>query len=350
MKLRDCLTDITPYVPGKLKKGAIKLASNENVLGPAKSVIKKIKKYAKNVHIYPDTNCKVLKNKLAQKYSLRSEQFIFGNGTDEVLLFIAGAYMEQGLNAVTAKVTFSEYTFATKLFSGKMKYAALKNGKFDLNEIENQIDEMTRIIFICNPNNPTGTYLTDNELSQFINNIPKDILIVIDEAYNEYAEAKDFPNSIEYLNSYNNVIVLRTFSKIYGLAGLRIGYGISSPQIIADMHKTKEPFNVNIIAQEAAITALDDEEHVKKSQQMNEEGKHFIYKELDKLNIQYYPSQANFVFFYVNRDCKQLFEELMDMGVTVRPMKAFNTDCIRITVGTKEHNQKFISLLKNALS
>lgn len=350
ISLRKCLKNIKPYIPGKLKPGAIKMASNENALGPSPKAIAKIKETAEKVFLYPDGSCTKLKEKLSKVYNINQNQLAFGNGSDELLLLISGAFMEEGFNAVTSKCTFSEYTFATTLFGGTVKYAEMENGKFNLDNIKKEIDEKTKIVYLCNPNNPTGTYFSQNELNDFAKDISEDILIVIDEAYFEYVTAKDYPDSLKLIETYQNILVLRTFSKAYGLAGLRIGYAIGQEEIITGLNTAREPFNVNLIAQEAATAALDDIEFLEKSTTLNNEGKSYFYQQFDRLGLKYFPTETNFVFVFIEKDCMCAFEEIMNMGVTIRPMKSFGFDnAIRVTIGTKEQNEIFIKYLEDFL-
>lgn len=350
MKLRKNLKKIKPYIAGKLKKGAIKLASNENTSGPSPKALENIREFLDKIYLYPDSQCTELKKKLAQKYNVTEDMLILGNGSDEILLFIAGAYIEQGRNAVTSEATFPEYTFAATLFGGEMKYGKMTNLRYDLNNILRIVDEHTQVIFIANPNNPTGTYVTHPELVHFIGNIPNYMLIVIDEAYIEYVTENDFPDTLSLLQQYNNLLILRTFSKMYGLAGLRIGYGIGSPQVIEDLHKTKEPFNVNAVAQVAALGALDDHKFVEKSLKINQAGKEYLYREFDAMNLQYWKSAANFILVRTGMNSMEAFKILMDRGVTIRALPVCGyTDTIRVTIGTQEQNELFIRLLKEML-
>jgi len=350
MKIRRCLNDIKPYIPGKLKEGAIKLSSNENPLGPSPLAVEQIKASAEKISLYPDGACIKLREKLAATHGLEREQIIIGNGSDEVLLFIAGTFIEDGDNAVTSESTFSEYTFSTKLFGGSMKYAPMVDGKYQLDKILELADDKTRIVFLCNPNNPTGTYFPQDKLDSFLGKVPDNVLVVIDEAYYEYAGARDYPRTVELLDRHKNLLILRTFSKIYGLAGLRTGYAMGNSEIIYNLNKSREPFNVNSIAQSAAMAAIDDDEFIKRSMSVNEEGKLFLYSEFDELGLEYYRTEANFIFFYIKKDCMDAFQRLMDLGVTVRPMKSFGFDeAIRVTVGTMEQNRIFIEALKHIL-
>lgn len=350
MNIRNCIKDLKPYIPGTLKDGAIKLASNENPLGISPVAQKAIMESAGSVSLYPDGGCIKLKHALAEKHSLSPDNFIVGNGSDEVLVLITGAYIEADSNAVTSESTFSEYTFATKLFGGQMRYAPMRNGCFQLEKIASLIDKKTKIVFLCNPNNPTGTYFNEASLQNFINTIPDTTLIVLDEAYLEYTTVNDFPKSIDLISDRNNVIILRTFSKIYGLAGLRVGYGISNPSIIVDLNKTREPFNVNSLAQAAAYAALQDTEFVNQSRELNEKGKLFLYKEFEALGLPYFPTQANFIATDIGMECVSAFERLMELGVTIRPLKNFGlNESIRVTISTHEQNSLFINCLKKVI-
>lgn len=350
MRYRNCLKEIKPYIPGKFKPGAIKLASNENPLGVSPKAIAALRKNLGNLYLYPDGNCVKLKEKLAKKYHLTPENFILGNGSDEIFLFITSSLIDPGDEMITSEMTFSEYEFATRLFDGITVFSPIKDGKYQLPEILKKISSRTKLIFIANPNNPTGTYFNSIDFTYFMKQVPSDVLVVLDEAYCEYARAKDYPDTIAMLSQYENLLITRTFSKIYGLAGLRIGYAIGNAELIFNLNKTKEPFNVNTAAQMAAEAALDDNVFIRKSIQVNETGKKYLYKEFDKLHLKYYPTSGNFIFVYIRQDCMEVFQKLMDLGVTIRPMKSFGVnDAIRVTVGTATENKKFIDCLKRIL-
>jgi histidinol-phosphate aminotransferase len=350
MRLRQALTSIKPYQAGRLSPGAIKLASNENPLGPSPKAIERITAHLPSISLYPDPTCVELREKLAPRLGVDPEQIIVGNGSDELLVFIAGAYVEPGMSTLTADTTFSEYTFATTLFGGTTRYAPMQDGRFDLSAMAEMIDESTAVAFICNPNNPTGTYITRSELAEFLRAVPDHVLVVVDEAYNEYAEAEDYTHAAELVDSYPNLLVLRTFSKIYGLAGLRIGYGVASGKIVSDLRLTKEPFNVNSVAQAAAIGALDDEGFLAHSRATNAAGKELLYRSLDELGIHYYPTQANFICMHLRKDSMDVFRTLMDRGITIRPLASFGLDeWIRLTIGTDEQNRFFLARLREVL-
>ncbi len=302
------------------------------------------------VNIYPDGSCRLLREALAEKLGYKSTNFIVGNGSDEIMTLIAATYISDGDNAITAECTFSEYTFATILYSGDIKKAPMKEGTFDPDEILKLINEKTRIIYFCNPNNPTGTYVNHNDMDTLISKIPENTLFVLDEAYADYSDALDFPDSKNLLMKYPNLMILKTFSKIYGLAALRIGFGIAREDVINQILVTKQPFNVNTPGQIGATAALSDFDFYEKSKDMNSTGKRFLYEELDRLGLEYYPSQANFICINVKRDSKKLFQQMMNEGVTIRPLASFGMDSwIRITVGTEKNNKYLIRILEKTL-
>ncbi len=350
MKIKKNLSNMVPYKPGILKPGALKLSSNENRLGPSPKAIEAITRNIGNINIYPDGSCRNLKKSLGKKYNYKEENFIIGNGSDEILTLIAAAYISEGDNAVTSECTFSEYTFATKLYSGEMVKTPLRDGSFNPDNIISNINKKTKVVYICNPNNPTGTYLNHEELDNLISRVPESTLFVLDEAYADYSDALDFPDSHKLFDKYKNLIILRTFSKIYGISALRVGYGIAKEEIINDILKAKQPFNVNTPAQIGAEAALSDTDFYQKSIEMNSTGKRFLYRELDRLNLEYYQSQANFICIHVKQDSKILFEKMMNQGVTIRPLTSFGLyDWIRVTIGTENDNLLFIRILENSL-
>ncbi|MBI9097241.1 MAG: histidinol-phosphate transaminase [Spirochaetaceae bacterium] len=350
MKMKSNLSQMIPYKPGVLKEGALKLSSNENRLGPSPKAIEAILHGINNVNIYPDGTCRILREALAEKLGYKRENIIVGNGSDELMTLIAATYVSHGDNAITAVSTFSEYTFATILFSGEIQKAEMTEGTFDPAKILALINSNTKIIYFCNPNNPTGTYINHNDLDDMLKKIPHDILFVLDEAYADYSDALDFPDSKQLLEKYPNLMILRTFSKIYGLAGLRVGYGIAREEVLEEILVTKQPFNVNTPAQIGATAALSDDDFYRRSREMNSIGKRFIYDELDRLELKYYESQANFVCLYIGMDSKVLFQQMMDQGITIRPLTSFGLEqWIRVTVGTEEDNRLFIRILENTL-
>jgi len=350
MDLREDLRDLKPYAPGKLMPGALKLASNENPLGPSPKALEAIAGSVATGHLYPDGAAASLRAALSASLGVAADHILVGNGSDEILTLIAAAYIRPGDNAVTADVTFSEYNFAVRLYGGTMKFAPLKDGAFDLDAVAARIDDHTRMVFLCNPNNPTGGYFPALALETFLARVPLSVLVVLDEAYVHYVEAADYPQSMKLLPRHTNLLVTRTFSKVYGLAALRVGYAVASPEIIAHLGVVKQPFNVGTLGQVAAQAALDDDAFVDQSREVNREGLKFWSEVLTRLKLFSYPTQANFIAVRVNRDAQAVFATMADAGVTIRPLTSFGlTDCIRITVGTREQNHRCLKALEKAL-
>ncbi len=358
---RSCLDLIKPYVPGKPVeeverelglKDVIKLASNENPLGPSPLALQALQKLLPRLHHYPDGNCYYLRQALAEKLALQPQQLVFGNGSDEILSLITRAYINPGDESLTASPTFSEYEFAMRLMGGVPRTIPLrgKNFEFNLEELAAAVNERTRIIFICSPNNPTGSAVDKEQLDRFLQQLPSGVLVVLDQAYYEYADCYGSDAGLEYVRAGLPVIVLRTFSKIYGLAGLRIGYGAAPAEVVADLNRVREPFNVNSAAQAAALAALEDEEHVQRSRALVAEGQAQLREGLLKLGLEPVPSQANFCFVDVKVDSRKVFQELLQRGVIIRTGDIFgHPTYIRVTFGTAEQNRRFLEALEEVL-
>lgn len=343
------------YQPGKpieeVKKeynltDVIKLASNENPFGSSKAVREAILEECSNLAIYPDGGAISIRQALAEHYGLSMEQIIMGNGSDEIVQQITRTYLEPGTNSVMASPTFSMYKINVVIEGAEAREVPLIDGVHDLEAMLAQIDEQTRVVWICNPNNPSGTYVNQKELERFLERVPKDVLVVLDEAYYEYVEAADYPESIPLLAKYPNLIILRTFSKIYGLAALRIGYGLASKAIVNQLNHVREPFNTSRVAQAAAIAALKDQAFVEECKRKNREGLKQYYAAFERLGLFYYPSQTNFVLVDLKMPGNEAFEQLLRQGIIVRSGEALGfPTCIRITVGTAEQNEKVIQAL-----
>jgi len=302
------------------------------------------------MHFYPDANCFYLKNELASKYGFGTDHFIIGNGSDELLKLLAETFLSPGDEVIFGQPSFSEYEFTATIMGANCIYVPLNDFKHDLPAMADAITSRTKILYFCNPNNPTGTIVEKAEVDQFMARIPEDILIIFDEAYVEYNESPDFVSGLEYLKQNCNVIVLRTFSKIYGLAALRIGYGITRPEIAAAVDRVTEPFNVNMLAQTAAIAALGDKEHVKASRRMNAAGKVYLGAVFNAMGLKYVPTEANFIFVDTGRNCREIFKQLLQKGVIVRTGDIFGYPTfIRVTIGSQEENERFIHSLKEIL-
>jgi len=355
------IENLMPYIPGKPIEeterelgisNIIKLASNENSLGPSKKAIKAARKALQSVHLYPDANGFYLKEKLAKIHKVSPDQIVLGNGSNDIIDLMVRVFCIPGDEVITSKMSFIMYYISSQAQNCVLKLIDMKNYRYDLDGIRSAITEKTKIIFIANPNNPTGTYLTKDELYTFIKSIPKDIVLGLDEAYYEYVVAEDYPfDTIKLIKKRPNTVVMRTFSKIYGLAGLRIGYGITDAKLADYINRVRQPFNTSSVAQAAAIAALSDKSHVRKSREMVREGMKYIEAELKSLGFDVVPSQANFLLIDLHRDATELYDKLLRKGVIVRPMKGFGIpNCIRVTIGTMEENRRFISALKESIN
>jgi len=357
--VRKGILDLKPYIPGKpieeVKrefglKEVVKLASNETSIGPSPLAVEAIKKEVENINLYPEGSSSLLREKIAHKLNLDKEMIIIGNGADDVIGLVGMAFIDEGDEIITGEITFPAYETITKIMGGKLISVKLKNFCFDLEEITQKMSEKSKIIFLCNPNNPTGTIVEREEVADFMEKVPQDIIVVFDEAYYDYVEDKDYPDSLSYVLEEKNVIVIRTFSKIAGIAGIRIGYGIARPELIRDLRRVVTPFPTNRLAQVAALASLDDEEHYKKVLKTNQEGKRYLYKELKDLDLFYLPSETNFIFIDFKEDTEIIFEKLLKKGVIIRPGKTWGCpNFIRLTIGTAYENQKFIQTIKEMI-
>jgi len=360
--LRDNIDKLAVYQPGKPieevqrelgLEEVIKLASNENPLGPSPRAVEAIKKAALNSNLYPDGSCYRLRHALADFLGVDDDMILIGNGSNEIIQLLSLTFINPGDETIMPVPSFPRYEPLTRLMNGiphEVKLKDFENGlKMDLSAMASYINEKTKIIYICNPNNPTGVIASKKELDDFLAKVPPGTLVVFDEAYCEYVDDEDYPNGLDYLASGRNVIVLRTFSKIYGLAGLRVGYGVGRPDVIAYLNRVREPFNVNAVAQEAALAALEDREYVQKVREVNREGKEYLYAGFDRLRLQYVPTQANFIFVNVERDEKEIFEKLLRKGIIVRGGFGYRT-WLRVTIGTLEQNKTLLAALEEVLN
>jgi histidinol-phosphate aminotransferase len=348
--IRPAIKGIKEYIPGKTPKepGIVKLASNENPFGPSPKALEAIAKEAKNLQIYPDQKSILLREALAKKLKVADDNIIIGNGSDEIMQLAAATFLKPGEEVILSKNTFSIYEMVTRVFDGKLVFVDLKDYAQDLDAMAAAITPKTKLIFLCNPHNPTGSLISKKALHDFLTKVPDNVLVVIDEAYIEFTDPKLAPESISYVLEGKNVLVLRTFSKFYGLAGLRAGYGIAPKELIGYMMRVKPPFNVNRLAQAGAKAALDDKAFTDKTYKNNLEGKKYLYAELDKLGLEYKKTESNFIFVNIKRSADELFMQLMKKGIIIRPLTSFGLpQAIRVSIGTKEQNQKFISSLAN---
>ncbi len=358
IQVSEHIKTIKPYVPGKpieeLERelgitASIKLASNESPLGPSPFAIKALRKGISDLNRYPDGSCYFLKKALSERLGLTSDEILLGNGSNEVIELAVRTSLSPGDEAIMAYPSFVVYSMIVQAAGGKNITVPLKDCRHDLDAMVSRITEKTKIIFIANPNNPTGTINTKAEMNVFMENVPEGVLVIVDEAYYEYVTSSDYADSIKYFRQRRDLLTLRTFSKIYGLAGLRIGYGIAKASIITEMNKVRQPFNINSLAQKAALVALKDEEHLAKAKGINERGKKYLYREFKAMKIKYVPTEANFIYIILEDDiAPRLYNELLKHGIIVRPMGPRE---IRITIGLPRENKRLIEAMrKNQIS
>jgi len=346
------------YVPGKpveeveqdLKIHAVKLASNENPLGPSPKAMEAARRALGEANWYPDGGSKRLREVLAARNNVRFEEVFVGLGSSEIIDLASRVLLRPGLHGITSEGSFALFAIAIRASGGSLTQTPMRNYTFDLDAIAAAVTPETRVIYIANPNNPTGTAFGHDEFAAFLHKVPGDVLVVLDEAYHEYAERHDLPRSRELFRQYNNILTLRTFSKVYGLAGLRIGYSIGHPTLTAEMNKLRTPFNVTSVGQAAALAALDDTEHVRRSVDMNRAERRRLFLELTKLHLSPVPSETNFLFLPIGPPAKALCDELLQEGVIVRPMGWMGfPEAIRISVGNPAENTKLLSALSYVL-
>jgi len=353
-KIKEWISRMPEYIPGRTieeirkeygLKEVCKLASNENLFGPHPDVIKKICENLGDIKYYPDGECREIRKKLAGKYNIDSSSIIMGNGTDQIIEMICDSFIEPGDNVVIADPTFLIYEKSTLKCSGNVIKVPLKEFRQDVEKMVYSVNDKTKILFFTIPHNPTGTNISRSELDFIMENTREDLLVVLDEAYSEYISDEEKVDTIDYLSRYNNLVVLRTFSKIYGLAGLRIGYGISGNSIISALNKVRLPFNVNSIAQKAAAAALENESYVEEIKAKIEEEKKYFYDVLASNGIGFVRSYANFILINSGENSDMVVEELLKNGFIVRPGKNLGIPgYIRVTIALPDVNKKFLMI------
>ena len=358
---------LQPYLPGKpveeLERelgitDSIKLASNENPLGASSKALRAIEACYRNINYYPDGSAFKLARRLAERLDVDPAQLTFGNGSNDVLELIARAFLTPGHSAVYSQYAFAVYPIVVQAIGAKARVAPAFDESHptmplghDPDALVDAIDDDTRVVFIANPNNPTGTWVEPAALEAMFARIPEHVIIVLDLAYLEYMDAHLKPDMKRLLESYPNLIVTCTFSKVYALAGLRIGYGISHPEVANLLNRVRQPFNTNLIAQAAALAALDDQEHLEQSIQMNNEGKACLARELDRLGLPYLPSMGNFITINMKQDAAPVYDALLRQGVIVRPVANYQMPRhLRVTVGTAEQNGRCKEALSGTLA
>ncbi len=356
LKVHQNIASLAPYVPGKpieeLERElgiarAVKLASNENPIGPSPKALAVLSEAARSLNRYPDGGAQRLRDALAQRWKLTPDQVILGNGSDEIIGMLARAFLSPGEEAILADQTFVIYKMEVTAAHGVPMVVPVKDWRHDLPKMAEAITDRTRLLFLCNPNNPTGTMVSAAEVEALMARLPDHVIVVFDEAYYEYVAHRDYPDSLRYVKDGRHAIALRTFSKIYGLAGLRIGYGLTTPEIAGYLNRVRPPFNANSLAQRAALAALEDEEHVSRSRALNQAEKDVLRDGLTALGFQPVPSETNFLFFDVGRDGRRVFEALLREGVIVRHIEG---RMLRVSIGLPEENQLFLQALTKVLT
>ncbi len=354
----EYIRTLIPYEPGKPIEevereygisNSIKLASNENPLGPSPKALTAIREKLDQLHLYPDGDCFYLKRGMAQKIGVEPENLIFGNGSNEIIELAVRTFMRPGDEAVMAEQAFVVYPLIVQAVGGKKKAVPLRNFTHDLAAITDAITAQTRVVILANPNNPTGTIYQRDEWERFLGKVSSNLLLIVDEAYFEYVQDPAYPDSLRYHAEDRAILTLRTFSKLYGLAGLRIGYGVGPKKLVDMMQRVRQPFNVNAAAQWAALAALEDVDHVKRSLEVNRLGMEYLQAEFTRLGLEFVPSDANFILVRVGKG-QEVFKQLLSKGFIVRPMAGYQfPEHVRVTIGTMDENREFIDALQKVI-
>ncbi len=353
-RIKAYYASLKAYEPGKpieeLERelgieGSIKVASNENPLGPSPKAVVAMKRAAETAHRYPDGKNFALRSALASRLGVDENQLIFGAGSDELLELIAKALVGPGSEVVFPWPSFAMYPLVVQGMGGKAVAVPLTaDFSHDLPAMAKAVTENTQLVFVCNPNNPTGTSLGRGEFDRFVEELPEDLPLVIDEAYYEYVRREDFPDSLDWVRRRPGTCVLRTFSKAYGLAGARVGYGVTDEEFAGWLERGRHPFNVNLLGEAGALAALDDHEHLARSRETNARGLALLEQGLERLGIRYWPSDTNFILAETGAGT---YEALLRQGVIVRPMGGFGLpECVRVTIGTDDENERFLETLE----
>lgn len=354
------LLNVTSYQPGKpideVKRElglehVVKLASNENPFGPSPKVLKAIMKAARDINRYPDGGCFYLRSALAKRLGVKKDQLIFGNGSDELIIMALRAFVEPGDEVVVSHPSFAVYSIGAQAVGATLNVVPMKDFGHDLAAMARAVNKKTKVIFVDNPGNPSGGFVTRSALRAFLDKVPRNTVVFLDEAYYEYACAKkNYPRSLPWLKQYPNLIIARTFSKMYGLAGLRVGYAVAREDVVDILNRVREPFNVNTVAQEAAVACLEDKAYYEKALCVLEDQRRFFYQTFEVLGLSYVPSATNFILVDVARASKTIAQALLEKGVIVRDMTAWGLKTfIRITIGLPKENEKCVKALKALL-
>jgi histidinol-phosphate aminotransferase len=360
VRLPEHILKIVPYVPGKPIEEAerqlgirqvVKLASNENPLGPSPRALEAIRETAARIHRYPDSQGHDLRHALAECLRLPVEQIVLGNGSTELVEILAKTFLSRERGAVVADQAFIMYSVAVKAMGAPLRTVPLKDYRHDLAAMADACDDTTSLVYIGNPNNPTGTHVGRAPLDEYFRRVPGHVLTVIDEAYRDYVDASDYPDCIDDLRQGRNVVVLRTFSKIYGLAGMRIGYGATVKEVAQGLEGVRSPFNTSVLAQVAARAALEDVDHVARSKTENSREAAFLASEFSRRGIKFVPTVANFFLVFTSPKGEDVYQSLLRLGVIVRPMQAYGfSHAVRVSIGTRHENERFLEAIDRVSS
>lgn len=346
---RECIKSIRPYSPGRT--APVKLASNENPLGPSPKALAAMEKAIRETRLYPDLPSTELTNAIARHHGIDPECVVVGAGSDEIIYMLGMAYVNPGEEIVVASPPFATYCLIAPIMDAKLVMVPAKEYRHDLEAMATACTEKTKLVFISNPYNPTATIVTRAEVDRFLACVPENAIVVLDEAYFEYVDDPEYPDGMEYVRQGLNVVCMRTFSKVHALAGLRIGYGVAPAPLAKWLIRVREPFNVNSIAQAAALASLEDQEQIQRAVALNREGKEYLCRAFDELGLTYAPSHANFIFVDIRMDSVVAFEALRKRGFAVRTGDIFGMPThIRVTVGTPEQNKQFVRALQEVLA
>jgi histidinol-phosphate aminotransferase len=358
-RIPEHLSGLMPYVPGQSEESAgagerfeapVKLASNENPLGPSPRALEAARAELERSHRYPEGTGKQLREALGRRLGVPEKQIILGNGSTELVELLVRTFQGPEAYSVVPEGTFIMYRIAILAARGRLREVPLRDWRIDPAAVAAACDADTPLVFLANPNNPTGTYFTTSELEAYFRRVPRGVITVLDEAYREYLQQRDYPSGLDALRQGRTVVVLRTFSKAHGLAGLRVGYGVGPPDLIEAMEKVRSPFNTNRVAQAAALAALEDSEHLAATQETNRIGLEFLAAELARRGLEFTPSVANFYLVHFERDAEEVFRELLAEGVITRPMGPYGfARSLRISVGTPSQNQRLLGALDRVL-
>ena len=356
--MRENIKSITPYNPGtpiselekQIGKPIVRLYANESLWGPSPAVMNFLKNCQVELLFYPDGGAVLLKEALAAHWHLNIENFCVGNGTDEIIFMLANAFLNPNDEVVIPTPTFSEYATAVQVAGGKINYAPQPYLSFNLKEVIKSVNERTKMVFLCNPNNPTGTFFTHQDISDFLLAVPAETLVVLDEAYCHYANSPMFPSAGTLLKQFPNLIVLRTFSKVYSLAALRIGYAVANPLLISILGKVRQPFNANAVAQKAAVLALGEENYKEKVVRETIAERTWLTEQLLELDLKVLPSQSNFLLVQIEAGAASVADKLLADGILVRNTGSFGLpDWLRISVGPHTYMEQLVASLKGIL-